>query len=306
MVFSLGIIKWYKGDDDERIAKNYSKRESDSEIVNLRNGTPSRMLRSTLIFLFGVLIIFSVWGYLAWHFNNQVASLLHFPEPIETIQSLYEYIFNGKLMLGRTIWDQLFASLTRWFTAFALAAIAGVSLGIILGCARVMYPIGMAPIGVIQTVPGMAWIPVAILIFGLGDSAAVFIIFLITFVIITINVSGGIRRIPETYIRAADMMGAKKLVRVFKILLPFAMLDIVVGLRLGMGSAWRTLIAAEMLIATGIGLGYSMVVLRFSFDYISAFACIMLVGVIGLLMDKIIFVNIERYVRHKLGMDEDV
>lgn len=152
----------------------------------------------------------------------------------------------------------------------------------------------------------MAWLPVAMLMFGLGDDSAVFIIFIICYVIITINVAGGIRRIPEVYILTADMMGAPAVVRIIKVILPCAALDIVNGLRMGMGSAWRVLISAEMVIATGIGIGYAISALRAVLDYVGSFACIAVICVIGLLIDKLIFVNIEKYMRHKLGMDMDV
>ena len=83
-------------------------------------------------------------------------------------------------------------------------------------------------------------------------------------------------------------------------------MDIVNGLRLGMGSAWRVLISAEMVISTGLGIGFAISALRNILDYVGAFACIAVICCIGLLIDKVIFVNIEKYVRHRLGMDEDV
>ena len=73
-----------------------------------------------------------------------------------------------------------------------------------------------------------------------------------------------------------------------------------------MGSAWRVLISAEMIIGTGVGVGFVISELRGVLDYVGAFACIMIIGMIGLLIDKIVFVNIEKYVRHELNLDEDV
>ena len=303
----MKILHWYMDDDDKRIAKNYGKREGDADTIDLRSGTPSGILRSVLIFLFGVFIILSIWKFFAWYYNDYLGLyLLHFPTPEESFVRLYEYFTEYRVVLGYTIYEHLEASLIRWMTAFALAAVAGLALGTVLGCSRTLYPIGMSPVNVIQMIPGMAWLPVAILLFGLGDDAAIFIIFLISFVIITLNVAGGIRRIPEVFIRASDMMGANRLTKVFKVLLPFAALDIISGLRQGMGSAWRVLISAEMLVATGLGIGFAISALRGVLDYIGSFACIVIIGVIGLLVDKVIFVNIEKYARHKLGMDQDV
>ena len=260
-----------------------------------------------MIFLAGVMIILTIWALFAWYYNDYLGIyLLHFPTPQESLSRFWEYFTENRNVLGYTIYEHIEASLTRWLTAFALSAVLGLMAGVILGYSRTLYPIGMSPVNVIQMIPGMAWLPVALLIFGLGDDAAIFIIFLISFVIITMSVAGGIRRIPEVFLRASDMMGAKGMIRVFKVLLPFAALDIIAGLRLGMGSAWRVLISAEMLVATGLGVGYAISALRGVLDYIGSFACIVVIAVIGLLMDKVVFVSIEKYARHKLGMDQDV
>ena len=293
--------------DDERIAKYFgNRRADDNDMIELPSGTYRGVLKGSLIFLAGIAIILLIWQGFAWYYNECFDRLLKFPYPLETLQQLWEYIFDGRLMLGNTIYTQLEASLSRWITAFLLSTVIGVFLGIVLGYFSKLYPIAISPINIIQMIPGMAWLPVAMLMFGLSDEAAVFIIFLICFVIITLNVAGGIRRIPDVYIRTADMMGAPAVVKVFKIILPCAALDIVNGLRMGMGSAWRVLISAEMVIATGIGIGYAISALRAVLDYVGSFACIAVICAIGLVIDKLIFVNIEKYMRHKLGMDMDV
>ena len=188
--------------------------------------------------------------------------------------------------------------------AFIGAAVVGIVLGTILGYFTYIYPIGIIPVKVFQTIPGLAWVPIALLLFGLGDKASIFIIFAVATMVITINVSGGIRTIPEVVTRAAGMMGANGIIMFFKILVPYSAVSIINGLRLGMGSAWRVLIAAEMLIGTGIGLGSSMEILRDDLDYVGAFGCIVIIVIIGLLIDKVIFSAIEKSVRHRLGLEE--
>lgn len=293
--------------DDERIAKYFgNRRADDNDMIELPSGTYRGVLKGALIFLAGIAIILLIWQGFAWYYNECFDRLLKFPYPLETLQQPWEYFFEGRAMLGTTIYAQLEASLGRWITAFLLSTFLGLVTGMILGYFSKLYPILISPINIIQMIPGMAWLPVAMLMFGLGDDSAVFIIFIICYVIIAINVAGGIRRIPEVYIRTADMMGAPAVVRIFKVILPCAALDIVNGLRMGMGSAWRVLISAEMVIATGIGIGYAISALRSVLDYVGSFACIAVICVIGLLIDKLIFVNIEKYMRHKLGMDMDV
>ena len=294
--------------DDERIAKYYSNRRTgeDDDVIDMPSGRPADMVKSVLIFIAGVLIIIVIWHIFAWYYNEFTDKLMKFPYPLETFQTLYAYLFENKQMFMKSIYDHLAASLRRWFIAFIISTVLGVILGTILGLWKKIYPIAISPINIIQMIPGMAWLPVAMLMFGLSEKSAMLIIFIISFVIITLNVAGGIRRIPEVYLRAGEMMGANKAVMSLKIILPFAALDIVNGLRLGMGSAWRVLISAEMVIATGIGIGYAISALRAVLDYVGSFACIAVICFVGLVINKLVFVNIEKYVRHKLGMDEDV
>ena len=266
----------------------------------------SELLKTILIFFAGLTIILLIWQVYAWYANEFSGNLLKFPYPMESMSMLIAYIKQEELIFGIPLIDHVKASLGRWLEAFFLSAVCGIGLGVTLGCLKQIYPIAISAVNIIQMIPGAAWIPVAILMLGIGDAPAVFIIFLISFVIITINVSGGIRRIPEVYIRAADMMGANIFMKLFKVILPFELLDTINGLRLGMGSAWRVLISAEMIIGTGVGIGFVISELRGVLDYVGAFACIMIIGLIGLLIDKIFFVNIEKYVRHKLNLDEDV
>ncbi len=293
--------------DDRRIAKYFGRRESaDSDMIELPSSTLHNILKGTLIFIAGIMIIVVIWQCFAWYYNEMYDRLLKFPYPLETFERLYQYLFEDKLMFRTTIYSHIAASMKRWLTAFLLSTLCGIALGMFLGYFKKIYPVGISPVNIIQMIPGMAWLPVVLLVFGISDESAIMIIFLISFVIITINVAGGIRKIPDVYMRAADMMGANAAVRIFKIMIPASTLDIVNGLRLGMGSAWRVLISAEMVIGTGIGLGFAISELRALIDYTGAFACIAVICVIGLIIDKLIFVNIEKYVRHKLGMDQDV
>ena len=300
------LWEWYAGDNDSRIARYASNRKGDSEYIEMPNNRPFDFLKSVFIFFAGLAIILAIWQIYAWWANEIDGSLLAFPYPMECVERLIQYFTQEELIFGVPLIEHVQASLGRWFEAFFMSAVCGVTLGLIIGCFKQIYPIAISSVNIIQMIPGAAWIPVAILLLGIGDAPAVFIIWLISFVIITINVSGGIRRIPEVYLRVADMMGANIFMKLFKVIIPFALLDTINGLRLGMGSALRVLMSAEMIIGTGVGVGFVISELRGVLDYVGAFACIMIIGMIGLLIDKIVFVNIEKYVRHELNLDEDV
>ena len=254
-----------------------------------------------------MLIVLLLWQFLAWYCNGYMDLALRFPTPAESISWVWDSLVNGTPVYyeyGPTIIDHTVASLKRMLIAFFFAAVIGVSVGSLIGFCSKIYNIGIIPVIVFQSIPGLAWIPIALILFGLGDDAAVFIIFMVSLMVITMNVASGIRMTPQVIVRTAGMMGANHLIMFIKILIPFAAIPIINGLRLGIGSAWRVLIAAEMLIGTGIGLGTSMDLLRDNLDFVGAFGCIVIICIIGLIIDRGVFAVIERAVRHKLGMEE--
>ena len=289
---------------DERIAKQIDADGVSDGTVHMRSGVPMKLAMTLLTFIAGILLVLLIWYLMAWYVNEFMDIVLRFPYPSESIGWAWDALIRENKIYGHTILEHLTASLRRVLIAFIGAAVVGIVLGTILGYFTKIYPIGIIPVTVFQTIPGLAWVPIALLLFGLGDKASIFIIFAVATMVITINVSGGIRTIPDVVTRAAGMMGANGIIMFFKILVPYSAVSIINGLRLGMGSAWRVLIAAEMLIGTGIGLGSSMEILRDDLDYVGAFGCIVIIVIIGLIIDKVIFSAIERSVRHRLGMEE--
>ena len=289
---------------DERIAKYIDKNGVEGETVEMDSGVPMKIALTTLTFIAGIGIVLLMWQLLAWYANDCMHILLGFPYPADSIGWAIDHLIDGEKIYGSTLLQHIKASLVRVLTAFFFAAIVGILLGTLLGYFGRIYSIGIVPVTVLQTIPGLAWVPIALLLFGLGDDASVFIIFSVSTMVITINVSGGIRMVPEVVTRASKMMGANGAIMFFKILLPYSSIAIINGLRLGLGSAWRVLIAAEMLIGTGIGLGSSMEILRDDLNFVGAFGCIVVIVIIGLIIDKVIFSAIEKSMRHRLGMEE--
>lgn len=243
---------------------------------------------------------------MGWYVNDCMDISLRFPYPAESIQWVIDAFVTQSKIYGGTITQHLMGSLKRVGIAFFLAAIVGISIGITIGYYNRIYSVGIIPVTVFQSIPGLAWVPISLLLFGRmgGEAIAIFIIFAVSSMVIIINVSGGIRTLPEVVTRAAGMMGAKGSVLFFKILIPYSAIAIINGLRLGLGSAWRVLIAAEMLLGTTIGLGASMELLRDSLDFVGAFGCIVIIVIVGLLLDKVLFSAIEKSMRHRLGMEE--
>ncbi len=295
-----------KSSSEDRIARQIESGGVTGGYVRMGSGVPMKVLMSALTFAAGILIVLLIWQLVGWYVNEVMDVTLTFPYPADSIGWVADAFIDQTMIYGGTILQHLAGSLRRVGIAFFLAAAVGISIGIAIGYYDRIYSVAIIPVTVFQSIPGLAWVPISLLLFSSmgGEAIAIFIIFAVSTMVIIINVSGGIRTLPEVVTRAAGMMGAKGSVLFFKILVPYSSIAIINGLRLGLGSAWRVLIAAEMLLGTSIGLGASMELLRDSLDFVGAFGCIVVIVIVGLLLDKVLFSAIEKSMRHRLGMEE--
>lgn len=297
-------MRGFSGED--RIARQIDAEGVKDGYVRMKSGVPFKILMTVLTFIVGILIVLLIWQVMGWYVNEIMDVTLKFPYPSESIGWVMGAFIEESPIYGATIIQHLIGSLRRVGIAFLLASLFGITLGITLGYYNRLYSVGIIPVMVFQSIPGLAWVPISLLLFSKmgGEAIAIFIIFAVSSMVIIINVSGGIRTLPEVVTRAAGMMGAKGIILFVKILIPYSSIAIINGLRLGLGSAWRVLIAAEMLLGTTIGLGASMELLRDSLDFVGAFGCIVIIAIVGLLLDKVLFSAIEKSMRHRLGMEE--
>lgn len=296
---SPSISKFLSNGDLEKKIKELPDNE---DTISLENVQKIKWMKGTITFVVGVAVVFAVWWIVAWWFNTYQAIAIYFPEPVETIQSLFDYL-GGEQMFRSTIYGHLEASIMRWIVGYVIAVALGMLIGMAMGASSKLYDVGMVPVNVLNMIPGLAWIPVAFILFGLGNAPAVFIIAISAIPPIAINVASGIRNVPRVNVRTAQMIGVSKSKMFARVLLPYATVDIVNGLRIGMANAWRVLIAAEMVVGVALGLGYAIDQSVYMMDYVSAFVCIMVICVVGLFIDKVVFSKIEKYTRQKIGVE---
>ena len=225
-----------------------------------------------------------------------------FPGPVQVFSRIIR-LFQGSILYDHLLATHLISSLIRWGVGYLLAIVAGLLSGLFLGTSKIIYRVGMPIIYVLQLIPGLAWIPISLLLFGIGNVSTIFMIFIMGFTPIVINTSGSIRSAPSIHINAAKMMGAGRTTLLLKVLIPFASLQIINGLRIGLANAWRVLIAAEMIVGVGVGLGYIIIQSRWSLDFEAAFVSIVLIIIIGLIIEKAIFGYLERRISYKLGIE---
>lgn len=271
--------------------------------ISLGNQKPRKMLINIAIFLVGIAFVLLVWQIAADYYNTHLMRSLKFPNPADSFDMLFYLMDDNHLVLRYTLWEHLFASMGRWIKGFGIAVVIGTVLGIIMGMNNTVYKFASVPVNIIQMIPGLAWFPVTILLFGFGDKSAIFIIAITVISPIAFNISAGLRRVPEVNLRVAKMSGKSTWDTLLDVLLPFAIIDIIGGFRIGMANSWRMLIAAEMVVGVAVGLGYTINQTANLTNYPAAFAGIIIICVVGLVIDKLIFANIESIARNKMGLE---
>jgi len=237
------------------------------------------VLLPTAVGVFGV----AVWRLLCLTQNEPI-----FPTPEETYGGIRE------LVVDNTLRDYVIASLFRVTWGFFLAALIGIPLGLVVGWSlrayRALNPIiqGLRPISPI------AWIPISILWFGVGDRAAIYLIFLAAFFPIVVGTMAAVRNISLVHVRSARNFGVDGLELFRRVVLPAAMPQIITSLRIALGVAWLVVVAAEM-IAVDSGLGYLINDARnMGRRYDLVVAGMLAIGVIGILLDLLIR-RLERF-----------
>lgn len=187
--------------------------------------------------------------------------------------------------LNIDIYLHIFASLQRVLIGFLIASLAGISLAILLGYYKNMGHIIEPIIELFRPIPPIAWIPIAILLFGLGDRSAYFIVFLGAFFPIFTNTYFGVTSLPKIYKNVADSFELKKIDFIFYVLFYFSLPYIFTGLKIGIGMAWMSVIAAE-LIGAQSGLGYYIQINRLLLRTDNVIIGMIIIGIIGLLLTK--------------------
>jgi taurine transport system permease protein len=177
---------------------------------------------------------------------------LFLPKP-EAIWTAFTQAAAGELD-NHTLWDHFLWSMGRVFGAFLLAAIMGIPVGIAMGTSRLARGFFDPPIEFYRPLPPLAYLPLMIIWFGIGETAKIILLFLAIFAPIALSARAGAKAVSQEQVQAARSMGASTFQLVRFVVFPAALPEILVGLRIGMGVGWTTLVAAEM-VAADAGLG---------------------------------------------------
>ena len=195
-------------------------------------------------------------------------------------------------------------TLLRLILAFFLAALIGVALGIIIGRYRWAEDFFLPLVSIGNPIPGLAYAPLFVLWFGLGDLPAVLLVAFATTFPIVLNTWSGVKAVKEIWIRAAQVMGAEDRQLFWKVVIPGALPYILTGLRLGLARAWRVLVAVEMLTSVRLGLGWLIFGAREFLNTDVMLAGIAVIGLVGFLLEKLVFQKLEELTLVRWGMME--
>lgn len=215
-----------------------------------------------------------------WHESVIASGTKVFPSPMAVARGLAELSRKGLL------WRYTADSLRRATAGFSLAVLLGIPVGLALGWYPAAGGVVDPLLQMLRPISPIAWIPLAIIWFGIGDASAVFLIFLAAFFPIVVAAMNGVRNVPVVFRRAGRNFGLNGGQLLVRVLFPAALPQILAGLRIALGIAWLVLVAAEM-IAVDSGLGYLVIDSRNSGKrYDLVVAAMLTIGLIGLVLDS--------------------
>ena len=233
---------------------------------------PSRVVR-LLILPVTALVLWQLVGQL------QLVNTVLLPPPSRVAAAALKTLRSGELL------NHLRVSLERILYALGIALVAGVPLGIFMGLYRPFEEVVDGFLNLLRPVPPLAWIPLAILWFGVGEGAVVFITLLAAFFAVLLNTFAGVRSVDKSLLRAALSLGAPRHVLILRVVLPATLPSIFTGTRIALGVSWGSIVAGELVAATS-GLGFMITFYREVLRTDLILVGMVSIAVTGLLMDR--------------------
>ena len=220
------------------------------------------------------------------------------------------HLFPGPLTVGRTLLalaedgrlgTATLRSLSRLVRGYAISAAVGVPLGLALARLRLFRHAVKPVVTGLQALPSICWLPLALLWFGLSDTAILFVVVMGSVLAIAIAVEDGILSIDPQLLRVSGTLGIRGARFYGGVLLPAALPGIITGLKLGWSFAWRALMAGELLFVSG-GLGQLLSMGRELMDVPQVMAVMVAIILVGISVDRLLFQTVELRVRRRWGL----
>ena len=239
----------------------------------------------------GMIAILLVWQVM----SSALGLELLLPPPLTVLRNVIVILAvpDNHWLYGPNIYVHLWHSFLRAMAGFGSAALIAIPMGLVLGRLVTPREFILPVIKAIYPIPGIAWIPLAILWFGLGDAAVIFVVFATTFFPLFFSTEAGARLINPVILDAGRCFGARGISLFFRVVLPATVPYIITGLRIALGGAWRMIVAGEML-ASQDGIGYFLMESRFQFKAVDLMTAMILIAIVGYATEKLIVDTIEK------------
>jgi NitT/TauT family transport system permease protein len=245
----------------------------------------------------GVLTVLVVWQLMSTAYDlDQIL-----PTPLAVGRNIFNTLtlnYDHRWLYGPNIYQHLLSSFARAIGGFTIAAAFAIPMGLLIGRSKMAREYIDPVIRSLYPIPGIAWIPLAILWFGLGNTAVIFVVFIAEFFPLYFNTEAGSRNINPLLIDAARCFGAKRLTLIRRVILPASIPYIITGMRIGLGGAWRMIVAGEML-ASQSGIGSVLMESRYQFRATDLMMAMVLISIVGYATERLIVGTLEKKTTEK-------
>jgi NitT/TauT family transport system permease protein len=261
-------------------------------IARRRRERRRRIVRGAI----GIAALFAVWQAMSVAYDLQ----LILPPPLAVARTIVNTLTlsTDRWLYGPNIYEHLASSFVRAISGFAIAAAFAIPLGLLVGRLRSVREYVDPVIRSLYPIPGIAWIPLAILWFGLGNTAVIFVVFIAEFFPLYFNTEAGARNINPVLVDAARCFGAKRLTLLRRVILPASIPYIITGMRIALGGAWRMIVAGEML-ASQSGIGSVLMESRYQFRATDLMMAMILISLVGYATERLIVGTLENKTTEK-------
>ena len=240
--------------------------------------------------------------------NSRKEINFNLKDVLSIISFLVIFLVIWQIVFSLEIWPRVslpspaMVTLWRLFIGFVISVVIGGCIGLVMvrfkqfGKTMSSFALGL------QSFPSIAWVPFAILLIGFNDFGILFVIVMNSVFSVMNSTYGGIRNIPPIYLHAARNMGAAGFLLFRHVMIPASAPSLIMGLRQTWSFAWHALVGAEMLITTGVGLGYVLAIGREFSNMSQIIATMIVIFAVGLIFDRFVFSKVEEKVREKWGL----
>ena len=253
----------------------------------------NKRIKTILLGSIPFLIILVVWYVFS---VQQIFPRWVIPSPERTATTFIELLLDG------TVLRLVLISLVNIIPAFVIASIMAILLGTVIGIYPTVRKIFLPFISAVYPIPTLTWLPLVILFSGFTRETIWIVVFIASFLRTIYNIVAGVRAVNHHWLLAAKNMGLNQFEIIFEVVIPGALPNIITGLRLGFASAWRSLIATEMLVSSLGGLGKFIWYSQWVFSFDKVISGIIIIAIIGIGIETLVFRPLEKRTLIRWGM----